>query len=151
MTMPLPPKRGPYPRAICIRWPCPNVTTGERRGWLCAKHAAEAARAKARRRPDLRSYKERQRRARAVVAWRAQWGDLCPGWPEAPGYLRPRPPHSCDPPGGRNALTADHVGMVALGHDAGGPLVVRCRSCNSARGAARRSTGSSFLARRRRP
>ena len=55
-----------------------------------------------------------------------RWGDWCPGYHERPG----RPAHpSAD-------LTADHAGMVGLGHPESGPLVVRCRSCNSARAAA---------------
>jgi hypothetical protein len=49
-----------------------------------------------------------------------------PGYSERPG----RPAHpSAD-------LTADHAGMVGMGHPEDGPLVVRCRSCNSARAAA---------------
>ena len=57
---------------------------------------------------------------------RARYGDWCPGYHEPPG----RPAHpSTD-------LTADHQAMVGLGHPEGGPLVVRCRSCNSARAAA---------------
>jgi hypothetical protein len=59
-----------------------------------------------------------------VADHRARHGDWCPGVPE----LR-RPAHpSAD-------LTADHLHEVRLGGAESGPLVVRCRPCNSARSA----------------
>jgi 5-methylcytosine-specific restriction enzyme A len=93
----------------------------------CPRCQAQVDRRKARARPDLHNdAAERRRRAAAVAAHRLRWGDWCPGYSERPG----RPGHpSAD-------LTADHAGMVGLGAPAGGPLVVRCRSCNAARAAA---------------
>jgi 5-methylcytosine-specific restriction enzyme A len=93
----------------------------------CPRCQAQLDRRRAAARPDLHNDAgERRRRAAAVAEHRLRYGDWCPGYHERPG----RPAHpSAD-------LTADHAGMVGLGHDAGGPLVVRCRSCNSARAAA---------------
>jgi 5-methylcytosine-specific restriction enzyme A len=78
-------------------------------------------RAKAQRRPDLHTdAHERERRRRAVADHRAIVGDWCPGWAGRPAHP------SAD-------LTADHVREVRLGGPHGGRLVVRCRSCNSAK------------------
>jgi hypothetical protein len=78
-------------------------------------------RAKAAKRPDLHlDHRERQRRARVVADHRAIVGDRCPGWERRPAHP------SAD-------LTADHVREVAAGGRPDGRLVVRCRSCNSAR------------------
>jgi hypothetical protein len=92
----------------------------------CRDCQARRERAKSARRPDRKRYDETKRRREAVADHRARVGDWCPGYSERPG----RPAHpSAD-------LTADHEAMVGLGHPEGGPLVVRCRSCNSARAAA---------------
>jgi hypothetical protein len=50
-------------------------------------------------------------------------GGWCPGWGRQPAH------QSAD-------LTADHVREVATGGRPHGKLVVRCRSCNSAKAAA---------------
>jgi 5-methylcytosine-specific restriction enzyme A len=77
--------------------------------------------AKAARRPDLHTdAHERERRRRAVADHRAIVGDWCPGWAGRPAHP------SAD-------LTADHVREVRLGGQHSGLLVVRCRSCNSAK------------------
>ena len=83
-------------------------------------------RAKVAARPERKSAAETRRRRAAVAEHRLRWGDWCPGYSERPG----RPAHPAAD------LTADHAGMVGLGHPESGPLVVRCRSCNSARAAA---------------
>ena len=70
------------------------------------------------RRPDYTNA-ERTRRAQAVAAHRATYGDWCPGWGVAPHWTPD--------------LTADHVLPVAAGGDETGPLRVVCRPCNSRR------------------
>jgi 5-methylcytosine-specific restriction enzyme A len=81
-------------------------------------------RAKRARRPDLHNdAAERERRRRVVADHRALVGDWCPGWGRQPAH------QSAD-------LTADHVEEVAKGGRPDGRLVVRCRSCNSAKAAA---------------
>jgi 5-methylcytosine-specific restriction enzyme A len=78
----------------------------------------------AQRRPDLHNdAAERRRRAAVVADHRAIVGDWCPGWAGRPAHP------SAD-------LTADHVREVAAGGRPRGRLVVRCRSCNSAKAAA---------------
>jgi 5-methylcytosine-specific restriction protein A len=69
---------------------------------------------------------ERTRRAAVVQQWRAQHGDVCPGWQ--------RPAHAVSPP---NKLTADHVRAVARGGSQQGALQVLCLRCNGAKGASR--------------
>jgi len=92
----------------------------------CPRCEALRERAKVAARPERKTAAETRRRRAAVAEWRLRWGDWCPGYHEQPG----RPGHpSAD-------LTADHEGMVGLGHPESGLLVVRCRSCNSARAAA---------------
>jgi len=66
---------------------------------------------------------ERRRRKQVVDAWRARYGERCPGWGE--------PAHGTDP---TNPLTADHVVAVALGASEDGPLSVLCRRCNGRKG-----------------
>ena len=93
----------------------------------CAEHEhereRERERAKAARRPTMRTYAETKRRAEAVAGHVAAFGWWCPGW-------RDRPPHpSAD-------LCADHLHPPGAGGREDGPLLVRCRPCNSARGAA---------------
>ncbi len=63
---------------------------------------------------------ETKRRKAVVDAWRAEHGNVCPGW----GRQGPHP--SSD-------LTADHVFPIAYGGLEEGPLVVRCRGCNTRR------------------
>lgn len=63
---------------------------------------------------------DRARRARAVAAHRKLHGNWCPGWEHHP------PHHASD-------LTADHVIAIANGGHPQGELIVRCRSCNSAK------------------
>jgi 5-methylcytosine-specific restriction protein A len=90
----------------------------------CPRCKAKREQAKSARRPGLKRADETRRRREAVADHRARHGDWCPGVPELG-----RPAHpSAD-------LTADHVGEVRLGHAESGPLVVRCRPCNSARSA----------------
>jgi 5-methylcytosine-specific restriction enzyme A len=89
----------------------------------CRDCHARIDQAKQARRPDLHTdAKERERRRRVVADHRALLGDWCPGWAKQPAHP------AAD-------LTADHVREVAAGGQAGGRLVVRCRSCNSARSA----------------
>jgi 5-methylcytosine-specific restriction enzyme A len=90
----------------------------------CAECKARRERAKSARRPDKNRNAEIQRRRRAVAEHRATIGDWCPGVPE---LYRPAHPAA--------NLSADHVIEVAAGSAEGGPLVVRCVPCNSARSA----------------
>ncbi|MBA2560048.1 MAG: HNH endonuclease [Propionibacteriales bacterium] len=67
------------------------------------------------------TWRERKRRALVVRMWRADHGDVCPGWQ--------RPEHPA------TDLTADHAVAVGAGGEQSGYLQVLCRSCNSAKGA----------------
>jgi 5-methylcytosine-specific restriction protein A len=90
----------------------------------CPRCQAHVDRRKAARRPDLHNDRaERRRREQAVADHRAIVGDWCPGWAGRPAHA------TAD-------LTADHVREVAAGGRMAGRLVVRCRSCNSAKAAA---------------
>ncbi len=77
-----------------------------------------------------RDWTERKRRADAVAAHRANYGEWCPGYQ--------RPAHAVLWP---NLLTADHVYPVGQGGDPRGPLTVLCRAYNSKKGAASREKG----------
>jgi 5-methylcytosine-specific restriction protein A len=105
--------------------PCLGCGTLVAKGSRCPACASELQRAKRARRPYSATAAEKRRRAAAVKAWRDVYGDWCVGWGE-------REPHAVVWP---NRLTADHTTPVAVGGDEGGPLQVRCKSCNSARGA----------------
>ena len=106
----------------CLARGCRNLVRGKT---YCTDHQRARDQAKATRRPDLHNdTRERERRRRVVADHRALVGDWCPGWERQPAH------QSAD-------LTADHVREVARGGDPHGPLVVRCRSCNAARSAAR--------------
>ena len=100
------------PRAgsICCEPGCPKPAVYRGR---CRSHAQEYERHQratvATKRDEPSS---REARRRAVAAWRAAHGDVCPGYR--------RPPHA-----------------LADGGDPGQPLVVLCRSCNSRHGADR--------------
>lgn len=100
--------------------PCPRLTTNSR----CPDHArtveARHTQAKRTRRPRA-SAAEDARRAQAIAQWRAQHGDVCPGWQRAP--------HAA------SDLTADHKVAVAAGGGEHGELTVLCRSCNGRKGA----------------
>jgi 5-methylcytosine-specific restriction enzyme A len=102
--------------------PRPCLTCGRltSSGTRCTRCATAVSRAKRVVRPYTAA--EKRRRAAAVAEWRATYGDVCPGW----GDREPHP--SAD-------LTADHIVAVAAGGAEDGPLTVRCRACNSARGA----------------
>jgi 5-methylcytosine-specific restriction protein A len=100
---------------------CGRTVRGKTR---CADCQRDLDRRKAQRRPDLHNDQaERRRRAAAVAEHRILLGDWCPGWAGRPAHP------SAD-------LTADHVREVAKGGQVHGRLVVRCRSCNSAKAAA---------------
>lgn len=104
----------------------PCLTCGAlARGSRCPSHARQVARARTRQKREARPYtaQEQRRRADVVAAWRAAYGDTCPGW----GV----PTH----PSGD--LTADHPVEVALSGDESQPLAVLCRSCNSRKNAER--------------
>lgn len=94
---------------------CGRITNGSRcpTCQLPTRHTPKAPHSQ--RRPDF-TWAERQRRAKTVAAWRAENGDICPGYRT--------PPHpSAD-------LTADHITPVAAGGAEDGPLAVLCRTCN---------------------
>lgn len=94
------------------------------RGRRCPPHQAAHERGRAPRPTNLtRDTNERNRRAAAVDAHRATYGEWCPGWGS-------RPAHPVQPP---NILTADHDTPIANGGDPNGPLTVRCRICNGAK------------------
>ena len=100
---------------------CKRTVRGKSR---CRDCQAQLDKRKAMRRPDLHADQaERRRRAAVVADHRAIVGDWCPGWAGRPAHP------SAD-------LTADHVKEVAAGGRVTGRLVVRCRSCNSAKAAA---------------
>jgi hypothetical protein len=88
----------------------------------CADCRREQERAKAARRPDMRTHQETERRRRVVADHRARVGGWCP-------RLRPHPP----PPSAD--LVADHVVEVAAGGPESGPLRVLCRAENGRRSA----------------
>jgi 5-methylcytosine-specific restriction protein A len=94
------------------------VHSGHSRCLLCR---VNAERAKTARRPGSKHRAEQQRRRATVAAHVATYGWWCPGWADRPAH------YSED-------LTADHVHPVGAGGTEDGPLVVRCRLCNSARG-----------------
>jgi 5-methylcytosine-specific restriction enzyme A len=105
------------PKRPCLG--CNRLTEGSRCPDCQRLIDTAMQRAKRSRRPYTPA--ERKRRAEAVAAHRAEHGNWCPGWQ--------RDPHpSAD-------LTADHVVPVGAGGPEDGPLIVRCRRCNSARGA----------------
>lgn len=78
-------------------------------------------------RPDMIDPGEMVRRQQAIDRHVQTKGLACPGWAE-------RRPHLV---ASRSELTADHEEPVAGGGDPRGALVVRCRPCNSAKGARR--------------
>lgn len=114
------------PLKLCLD--CGKLSKGARCP-PCADVKRRASNARIRphsqRRPDYTSA-ERARRAKAVAAHRAMYGELCPGWM--------RPAHMAGP---SNPLTADHVHEVRHGGSEQGPLGVLCRSCNSGKGASK--------------
>lgn len=67
------------------------------------------------------------RRQQAIDQHVMTVGLQCPGWAD-------RPAHRV---ASRSELTADHDESVAAGGDPAGTLIVRCRPCNSAKGARR--------------
>jgi 5-methylcytosine-specific restriction protein A len=84
----------------------------------CPTHRRVPLQRKRQRRPRI-SQAEEARRAATVRTWRAQHGDVCPGW------QRDSHPSS--------DLTADHTVAVGAGGAEDGPLSVLCRSCNGAK------------------
>jgi 5-methylcytosine-specific restriction enzyme A len=102
--------------------PCISCGTTVRGKARCRDCQANQDKAKRARRPDLDNAHERERRRRVVADHRALLGDWCPGWAKQPAHP------AAD-------LTADHVREVGAGGRPDGRLVVRCRSCNSARSA----------------
>jgi 5-methylcytosine-specific restriction enzyme A len=111
----------PRPCLDCRR-PTP---TGSRCPDCERARARVAQRARRAARPTSATAAEKRRRRAAVDQWRQRYGDWCPGWGE-------REPHAVVWP---NILTADHLNPVAAGGDERGALTVRCKRCNSARGA----------------
>jgi hypothetical protein len=102
--------------------PCLDCGKAVRGKPRCGTCTANQARAKAAKRPDMRTYAETERRRRLVASHRADVGDWCPG-------LEDHPAHPCAD------LVADHVVEVAISGLATGPLRVLCRSENSRRSA----------------
>jgi len=88
----------------------------------CSGCTAKQDRAKATRRPAMRTYQETERRRRLVADHRARVGDWCPGLGDHPAHP------SAD-------LVADHVVEVAAGGPEAGPLRVLCRAENGRRSA----------------
>jgi 5-methylcytosine-specific restriction protein A len=88
----------------------------------CGTCTARVARAKAAKRPGMRTYTETERRRRLVADHRANVGDWCPGLEDHPAHP------SAD-------LVADHVVEVAISGLETGPLRVLCRQENSRRSA----------------
>jgi len=114
---------GLMPTRRCLEPTCSErirVQPGHRTPSRCPAHQRVVDQAKRQRRPH--TYAEDQRRAAAVAAHVAVHGWWCPGWGDRPAHP------SMD-------LTADHIIPVGAGGPEDGPLLVRCRPCNSARGA----------------
>ena len=88
----------------------------------CGTCTARVARAKAAKRPGMRTYSETERRRRLVADHRATIGDWCPGLEDHPAHP------SAD-------LVADHVVEVAITGLETGPLRVLCRRENGRRSA----------------
>jgi 5-methylcytosine-specific restriction enzyme A len=88
----------------------------------CGTCTARLARAKAAKRPGMRTYSETERRRRLVADWRSQVGDWCPGLEDHPAHP------TAD-------LVADHVVEVAISGLETGPLRVLCRQENGRRSA----------------
>jgi 5-methylcytosine-specific restriction enzyme A len=102
--------------------PCLNCGKAVRGKPRCRDCTQAMARAKAAKRPTMRTYQEAERRRRAVSAHRAEVGDWCPG-------LEDHPAHPCAD------LVADHVVEVAVSGLETGPLRVLCRRENGRRSA----------------
>jgi hypothetical protein len=102
--------------------PCLDCGTAVRGRSRCTDCRANQDRAKAAKRPDMRTYAETERRRRAVATHRAEVGDWCPG-------LEDHPAHPCAD------LVADHVVEVAVSGLEQGPLRVLCRAENGRRSA----------------
>jgi 5-methylcytosine-specific restriction enzyme A len=88
----------------------------------CRDCTAKQNRAKAAKRPEMRTYAETERRRRLVADHRATVGDWCPGLEDHPAHP------SAD-------LVADHVVEVAVSGLETGPLRVLCRRENGRRSA----------------
>jgi hypothetical protein len=102
--------------------PCLDCAKAVRGKPRCRDCQANRDRAKAAKRPDMRTHAETERRRRLVATHRATEGDWCPG-------LEDHPAHPCAD------LVADHVVEVAVNGLETGPLRVLCRSENSRRSA----------------
>jgi 5-methylcytosine-specific restriction protein A len=90
------------------------------------RHAHEAVAPRKLRSPSLQprpTNAERVRRAQAVAAWRAQHGDICPGYRRAP--------HPA------TDLTADHPVARSLGGAEDQALAILCARCNASKGGRR--------------
>jgi 5-methylcytosine-specific restriction enzyme A len=98
---------------------CGRAVRGKPRCRDCQAHVDKA---KAAKRPDMRSHAETQRRRRLVAEHRATIGDWCPGLEDHPAHP------SAD-------LVADHVIEVAVSGLESGPLRVLCRQENGRRSA----------------
>jgi 5-methylcytosine-specific restriction enzyme A len=107
---------------MSLKRPCLGCGRLVRGNSRCADCRAIRERLKRARRPERATAAAIARNAAAVADHRATYGDWCPGGPGHPAHP------SAD-------LTADHVTEVAAGGPEDGPLVVRCRSYNSARSA----------------
>src|SRR5512133_3603833 len=102
--------------------PCLDCAKAVRGKPRCRDCQANRDRAKAAKRPDMRTHAETQRRRRLVATHRATVGDWCPGLGDHPAHP------SAD-------LVADHVIEVAAGGPEAGPLRVLCRAENGRRSA----------------
>lgn len=102
--------------------PCLDCAKAVRGKPRCRDCQANRDRAKAAKRPDMRTHAETERRRRLVATHRATVGDWCPG-------LEDHPAHPCAD------LVADHVVEVAVNGLETGPLRFLCRSENSRRSA----------------
>jgi hypothetical protein len=102
--------------------PCLDCAKAVRGKPRCRDCQANRDRAKAAKRPDMRSHAETERRRRLVATHRATVGDWCPG-------LEDHPAHPCAD------LVADHVVEVAISGLETGPLRVLCRQENGRRSA----------------
>jgi hypothetical protein len=106
-------------KRLCLEPGCVSLTSTTR----CTIHERQRQRARNLARPERRTSAYQRYMRQSKQAWIATHGTLCNGY----GH---QPPHLV----AEAELTMDHVVPLARGGDPFGPVVGRCRPCNSTRG-----------------